>query len=154
MNIQNLSPVALTWSPDFNRGWNKKAMPSWNFMDHTEFLRHVFKKQVLCARTEFFSNGGLHWHAKVWIVDKTNWYRTALPKLKRNGFVKIKTKLDSGWDAYMLKDRELVDEVLRQPGRCCVNCHEHDPVIPKRSQTKKSSDILDWFPRTYNTIED
>lgn len=57
------------------------------------------------------SGSNIHFHGMIILKDKVKWFKSVLPTLKRNGFVKI-TKMNEGWYDYIKKDWEIMKQIL------------------------------------------
>lgn len=62
------------------------------------------------------TNGSIHYHGTICIVDKLKWLKATLPSLKRQGFIMIK-KIDNmeKWITYCKKEQEVAEGVLKIP---------------------------------------
>lgn len=58
-------------------------------------------------------SGTIHYHGVIIIKDKIKWLRQTLPRLKRNGFIKIKPVREfMGWIEYCSKEAKEAKEIL------------------------------------------
>lgn len=61
---------------------------------------------------EVGNNGSnIHFHGVIKLNDKVKWFKSVLPTLKRNGFVKI-TTFNDAWIDYIKKDWDTMKQVL------------------------------------------
>lgn len=107
---KSCTTYAITWSP--------MDRP---FEDYTAALNHYRKIlnlfavhcKTLSVFPELNLNGNLHFHMEVSIQSRTRFYKTSLPLLKHEGFVKVKTNVDAGWWIYMNKDLKMMQRILQ-----------------------------------------
>lgn len=102
--IDNLEPLAFTWSPK-----KSTRQAKWGLIWDIE---NYFIDFTLCCKSaiimpELNKNGNLHYHGTIVIKDKIKWYKVILPKLKKDGFVLIKSIDDmQKWTEYINKTKE------------------------------------------------
>lgn len=77
----------------------------------------ILKKVVTISEKCIFfpevgnSGSNLHFHGVIWLKDKVKWFKSVLPTLKRNGYVKI-TTMNDNWFDYISKDWAIMRPVL------------------------------------------
>lgn len=108
-----IDTLAVTWSPDpkkFNG-----VRPIFQYYETLPFIQMLKHSCDFTAYPEISPTGHFHWHFKIHhFHDRVKWFKVHLPKLKFNGFVLIKYKnIDNGWDDYMSKDKELMQDILQ-----------------------------------------
>lgn len=74
-------------------------------------LRLVSKEFTLYPE---IGNGGsnIHFHGIIKLNDKVKWFKSVLPIFKRNGFVKIKPIKNDGWYEYIIKEWDIMKQIL------------------------------------------
>nr|DAV32344.1 MAG TPA: Rep protein [Bacteriophage sp.] len=102
---------ALTWSP--NPSFHRECDPLKQMSGILPILNKLKYALQGILTFELNMNGNIHIHASVdHIHDRIKWYKSILPLLKRNGFVKIKGNIDDGWKEYLLKDTKAMEQIL------------------------------------------
>lgn len=102
--------VAFTWSPRpaLQRNDPKKG--------HENMLPLLRRLTSCCSQIhltpEFHVNGTLHYHGQLVISDQIKWYKSVLPSFKSNGFVVIKKNPNTKWMEYMMKDFDVMKDIL------------------------------------------
>ena len=60
-------------------------------------------------------SGNIHYHGLFSISDKIKWYKSVLPTLKRNGYVKVVKVVEKHrdkWVKYIVKERDSMISIL------------------------------------------
>ena len=102
---------ALTWSPrPLYRVTNVKKQ----FQIYMKMIcgAGIYKCLDLALVCELNLSGNAHFHGSFNIVDPLEWYKTVLPLLKNQGFIKIKEIDSDGWDDYIRKDNHYMTQIL------------------------------------------
>lgn len=103
-------PIAFTWCPNAKY---HTSDPQIGFSMAIQTLKHIkYVSKDFVIYPELTHQGNIHFHGKIYIQDAVKWFKSVLPKLKKNGFVKIKTNLNEGWDEYCGKQWDIFREVL------------------------------------------
>lgn len=108
--ILEVRPIAFTWCPNNAFHTNDPQLGYSMAIQVLKNIRLVSKNFVIYP--ELTHQGNIHFHGKIYISDPIKWFKSVLPKLKKNGFVKIKTNLNVGWDEYCGKQWDIFKDVL------------------------------------------
>lgn len=107
---QRKSRFAFTFSPA------PKLQRNDPLLGHVNIMPILKKLRLCCAHVELYPemhiNGTLHYHGIIIVSDFVKWYKSVLPLFKRNGFVVLKSNLNSNWDKYITKDWDIVKDIL------------------------------------------
>lgn len=102
--------LALTWVPNPK---NIGVKPEYQFQNTISTLIPLMKcTEDIQIYPELTANGNIHYHMQFKLKDKIKYYKKALPTLKYNGFVQVKTKVDAKWIEYCKKDVDTMRGVL------------------------------------------
>lgn len=103
-------PIAFTWCPNSTYHTNDPAV---GYSMSIQILKHIkLVSKNFVIYPELTLQGNIHYHGKIYIEDAVKWFKSVLPKLKKNGYVKIKTNLNAGWDEYCGKQWDIFKDVL------------------------------------------
>lgn len=115
MNIEKKklpSEISITWSP-CEIYHTKDVMIGFNMaLDILKNVQKVSDKFIFYPEVGLQGNN-IHFHGIIELKDPVKWYKSVLPKLKRNGFVKIKPIFDKlMWLEYCKKDFDIMKYVF------------------------------------------
>lgn len=105
---------AFTWCPD-------TRFHGSSYIDQFRDTYKILRKLRFCIGTnyriypELTVNGNIHYHGQFTIDNQIYWFKTALPLLKRHGFVrvdKIKLKYKDNWQEYIRKESKSMINIL------------------------------------------
>jgi hypothetical protein len=86
------------------------------FEDTYKLLRKLSSCTTECKiYPEVTLAGNIHYHGLFNISDKIKWYKSVLPTLKRNGFVKVVKVVErhrDKWVRYIVKERDSMVSIL------------------------------------------
>lgn len=88
--------------------------PKRQFQDTISEVTYNFRR---CAKEfiispELHVNGNIHYHCTIWVHDLIKFYKSVLPKFKRNGHIVIKKDPNDKWTEYIYKDTEKMSKIL------------------------------------------
>jgi len=108
-------------------------------------LKRCSKEFILSP--ELTDDGNIHYHATVWIHDLVKWHKSILPSFRRNGFTKVKSRVDCNWTKYVIKDVENMEAILdvklpftEQTDKLIVKCKN-----PLDDNIKDAIDIRSFY---------
>lgn len=78
--------------------------PNMQFSAHLERLKVLKKSTLFILIPELDTNGRLHFHGIIKIVDSVKFYKQSLPTVKYGGFTLIKHNPNDKWVEYCLKE--------------------------------------------------
>lgn len=107
---KKISPIAFTWCPNNSFHTNDPKLGYSMAIQVLKNIRLVSKNFVIYP--ELTHQGNIHFHGKIYVQDAVKWFKSVLPKIKKNGYVKIKTNLNQTWDEYCGKQWDIFKEVL------------------------------------------
>lgn len=121
---------------------------------YREHLEQYFRKLKYCCsrfeiNPELNQNGNIHYHGFVELKDEIKWYRSMLPRFKRNGFVKInpvKNDLSKAIE-YARKDREKMKKIILDEPIPLTETYKF-----KRSPLYTTTDVM-YDPITFKIIK-
>lgn len=92
---------------------------------------------------ELNQNGNLHYHGYFVLKDKLKFYKSILPKMKYNGFVKIDLVHNDLQKAmeYCRKDREFMKQLIKESPVPFI----HSDKLGKRPLDKVSKSLMDYL---------
>lgn len=105
---------AFTWCPD-------TRYHGASYIDQFKDTYKILRKLRFCIGKnyriypELTVNGNIHYHGQFTIENQIYWFKSALPLLKRHGFVrvdKIKLKLKDNWQEYIKKESKSMISIL------------------------------------------
>lgn len=137
--------IAFTWAPNSTYHTND---PNIGYQMSILILRRL---RLCCKALQIFPEltnaGHIHYHGKLWIKDYVKWYKSVLPTLKRNGFVKIKPNPNEGWDEYCNKQWDIFKEVLDLDNP--IDITYLSKIKKLKDDVKYSQNIIDitWYSR-------
>lgn len=148
--ISHLDLYLITWTPD-----PKKLPYKYNMVKNYDYhIRLFFKNFNKACHTfaicpEFNLNGNIHYHGWFQLKDPVKWYKSVLPTLKHNGFIKINTSVSYKLFNFDKKDNALwyYKKELYNNAQIFarVYCYTHKSEKPRIQKTKvyKIDDYLD-----------
>lgn len=106
-----------------------------------EVIRHL---KACCDHYEISpectTRGDIHYHLTLVLRDRVKWFKSVLPRFKRNGYVCVKPCDDpDGWRVYCTKDNTEMKEILDLPHDLPIT-----PQIVKLHYGKARREIIDW----------
>lgn len=103
--------IAITWACNRTFHTNDPKIGFSMAVNVLKKLRTVSEKFILYPE---IGNGGsnIHFHGVIILKDKVKWFKSVLPTLKRNGFVKIKPLKSQEWYDYIQKEWEIMKNIL------------------------------------------
>lgn len=107
---KKIHPIAFTWCPNNKFHTSDPQIGYAMAVVILKDIRNISKNFKIYP--ELTHQGNIHFHGKIYIEDPVKWFKKTLPTLKRNGFVKIKTNLNEGWDEYCGKQWDIFKDVL------------------------------------------
>lgn len=109
--------IALTWNPDPNRHGLLciKMQYTWIQNKLLDLLYKSTDDFVISPELTLTSNVHIHGIIKLGLKQhqKCTWYKL-MTKLRRNGFICVKNKINEDWVKYILKDTILMKGMLEQ----------------------------------------
>lgn len=145
-----LKPIAFTWCPNNKYHTSDPAVGYCMAIQTLKYLRLVSKDFVIYP--ELTLQGNIHFHGKIYIHDAVKWFKNVLPKLKKNGFVKIKTNLNEGWDEYCGKQWDIFKDVLDLANP--IDYQYLSKIKKLKDPVTHAKNILDIMPYRYVSDSD
>lgn len=108
---RDIKTIAITWAPNNTFHTNDPKIGFSMAVQILKKIRTVSKEFTLYPELGV-SGSNIHFHGVIKLHDEIKWYKSVLPILKRNGFIKIKAKYNDGWLEYCTKDWEVFKNVL------------------------------------------
>jgi len=123
--------------------------PKFAYVSH---INEYFRRWRSCmldfeVNPELTTQGNIHYHGFFKLKDKIKWHKSILPRMKRNGFIKI-NKVNSDFDKaieYSRKDNEMMSVLMK--GLPVPFVLSSIPAIVKLNKQEKDKDknVLDYF---------